>query len=227
MKCKVARKKITDSFAGGAAILPPDVAAHQESCAACRDFYFTQKRLFETMGAGLRAFANVLVPTSLLPRVRARLEDAHAPHVPWKLGWSSVVSAAAILLALGIAVVWHQPLRHTADAEHMPVVSRGDERTIPVSPAPKHVAGVLPRQSRRSKVVSVPHDEPLEPSLEVIVLPEERAAFARFLARLPEENDVAVALARPAPEKEDLTLEIALLHIEGMEVKPLDSTARE
>ena len=227
MNCKMAREKITDSFAAGAAVLPSEVAAHQQSCAACRNFYAAQRRLFQSLEAGLQALINEPVPTSLLPRVRARLDDAHAPRIPWKLRWISMAPAAAILIALGVSVVWHQPQRRTADPGSMPVVSRGDEHPVPVTPMPRHVASVPAGQSRRTTVVPVSREEAFEPSLEVIVLPEEHAAFTRFVASLPEEEDVAMALARPAPEKEEPPLEIALLQIEGVEVKPLDLTARE
>lgn len=227
MNCEMAREKITDSFAAGGEVLPPEVTAHRESCAACQNFHSKQRNLFRSMEAGLQALANEPVPTSLLPRVRARLDYAPAPRVLWKLRGSILAPATVVVLALGVVVMLHHPQRRTAGPDSAHVVGSGDELPPAVTPVPEHAASVSASQNRRSKVVPVSHEEASEPSLEVIVLPEERAAFARFVARLPEEEDVAVMLARPAPEKEESALEIALLQIDEVEVKPLDLTTRE
>ncbi len=80
---------------------------------------------------------------------------------------------------------------------------------------------VSPRTSERHvATVSPPTPEP-----EVIVLAEEREAFAEFVAEVPQEPSVALALTRPSPESADEPLEIALLRIDGLEVKPLESFA--
>jgi hypothetical protein len=226
MNCEMAREKITDSFSAGEA-LPPEVTLHQASCAACQNFHSKQRNLFRSMEAGLQALANEPVPTSLLPRVRARLDDAPAPRVMWKLRGNVLAPATVVVLALGAFLMLHQAQRRTAGPDSSHVVAGGDEHPVLLTPVPGHVASVPASQNRRSKVVPVSRKEASEPSLEVLVLPEERAAFARFVARLPEEEDVAMALARPAPEKEESALEIALLQIDGVEVKPLDLTTRE
>jgi hypothetical protein len=57
---------------------------------------------------------------------------------------------------------------------------------------------------------------------EVIVLPEEQAAFAKFVRQLPERQEVILAVAHAAPANDDLPAEIASLEIEGLEMKPLD-----
>jgi hypothetical protein len=56
---------------------------------------------------------------------------------------------------------------------------------------------------------------------------EERQAFARFVAELPDEREVALALTRPASALEDVPVEIALLQIESLELKPLEGTPGE
>jgi hypothetical protein len=57
---------------------------------------------------------------------------------------------------------------------------------------------------------------------EVLVPPDERVAFARFVATLNERNDVARALLAAAPEKKDALVSVDLLQISEIEVKPLE-----
>jgi hypothetical protein len=62
---------------------------------------------------------------------------------------------------------------------------------------------------------------------EVIILSEEQRAFAKFVADVPEEPAVALALNHPSPPPADSSSEIALLQIDSLEVKPLESTAKD
>lgn len=227
MNCKVARRKITDSFAAGATVLPPELTAHQESCATCRDFDAAEGTLFRSLDAGLESLVNEPMPPSLLPRVRARLEEAEAFRSSWSSRWSFVAFAAALLLALSLMAFWHRTERRTDGSESLSVASRAEEHPVPAVPMPRHRPVTALSEKHRPKDVAVPRKEASELSLEVIVLPEERAAFAKFVAQLPEEADVAVALTRAAPEQEEPPLEIALLKIEELEVKPLESAVRQ
>jgi hypothetical protein len=63
--------------------------------------------------------------------------------------------------------------------------------------------------------------------LEVIVLAEEREAFAKFVAAIPSNENVAVALSRPAPSVPGAPVEIALLQVSSMKVDPLEGTPRD
>jgi hypothetical protein len=93
------------------------------------------------------------------------------------------------------------------------------------APAPtvqSQAAAAPKRRQLKIKRVAVPEDG--EAKLEVLVLAEERAAFARFVSDLPEERDVAVALTRQEADGNDKTVEIALLRIDELDVKPLESS---
>jgi hypothetical protein len=62
---------------------------------------------------------------------------------------------------------------------------------------------------------------------EVLVLREEQQAYVHFVNELSKDRDAAVALTLAAHASEDVPVEIALLAINSVEVKPLEGTDSE
>jgi hypothetical protein len=62
---------------------------------------------------------------------------------------------------------------------------------------------------------------------EVLVPPDEREAFTRFVAVLQERSEVAVALATPSKDEKDGPSSLKPLQIDRLEVKPLEGTESE
>ncbi len=84
-----------------------DLRAHLDACASCRAAFDQEQALFASIDAGLHATANAEVPASLLPRVRARLDEVSAPRRIWVTNWLVLASAAVIVFALFAArAVW-------------------------------------------------------------------------------------------------------------------------
>jgi hypothetical protein len=224
MSCQRVRREITEAFAAGGRPLSPEASGHVEACAACRDFYNEQQKLFRLLDNGLRALANHAVPPSLLPRVRAGLDQAPVVSRSWMSGWSLAVLACAVVLAVVLPQVRQRPQPPAKTQGTTQTVARSVEnppadgystQSVPPSPVTRRHSATRPAGC----TAQVP-----PAALEVIVLAEERDAFARFVAKLPVEQDVAVALTRPAPENADRPIEIALLQIKSLEVKPLEAT---
>jgi hypothetical protein len=63
--------------------------------------------------------------------------------------------------------------------------------------------------------------------LEVLVPPDEREAFARFVAVLGERREVALALATPAPQRKDEPASREPLQIKELEIKTLQERQTE
>jgi len=57
---------------------------------------------------------------------------------------------------------------------------------------------------------------------EVLVPPDEREAFARFVVILQERREVAVSLMTPATPTKDESASLEPLQINGLEIKPLE-----
>jgi hypothetical protein len=62
---------------------------------------------------------------------------------------------------------------------------------------------------------------------EVLVPPDEREAFARFVVVLGERREVALALVRPAEQTKDESASLEPLQINGLEIKPLEERQTE
>ena len=200
---------------------------HQESCSECRDYFQSHASLFRAIDQGLSSIANSPVPPSLLPAVRARLAGQPAGHSFRFHGWPLAALATAALVVV-FAFFWHRP---TQRDKAVPDVARvtaprtlDPERDTPVIPESPRRAELRPHPGKQRSSSTLPaevtHDEP---SSEVIVLAEEREAFVRFVAEVPENRAAAAGLTRRMPENEPI-VEIALLTIKPVEVKLLESS---
>ncbi|MGB7845299.1 MAG: hypothetical protein WBL63_06765 [Candidatus Acidiferrum sp.] len=228
MNCQQCQERILESLAVSTDAFPSEVAAHRQACPVCREFYDQQASLFRSIDTGLHAIANQVMPPSLAPGLRARLDKEQLPRRVWIPSWSfAIIVAVVAVLAVSVGYIRRPRQIHRDTPEIASVAPRNAGNPVTaLQPPPKSVIASPSRaHNRTSSAASLP--TPSEAAHEVIVLAEEREAFAKFVAELPEERDVALALTRPAPTAEDVPVEIALLQIESLEVKPMEETPRE
>jgi anti-sigma factor RsiW len=221
MNCQQSQKGILDALAAGEAKLPGRVAAHQQDCAGCQAYFESQARLFRQLEEGLTAIANEEVPASLLPRVRARLDEKPPQRYSWMPGWG-LAAIAAVILGVSLGFVLHQPKHHALLPENVPMAARGAENPVPGVRPPRKVVTPSLNQGHEHGRAFAAAANGSETVPEVIVLPEEQAAFSKFVRQLREQQEVILAVAHAAPANDDLPAEIASLEIEGLEMKPLD-----
>lgn len=213
MNCGQYRKKVLETLAAGEARLPRQLEAHQRECRACATYSESQTSLFLRIEEEMRATANEAVPPSLLPRVRMRLKEEPQPHSAWLPGWA-MGSIAFALLAASLIFALYRPEHEPSFSEKTPLASDRPENVAPVERPPN--GAVAPSLKRGSK-----NGRASEAIPEVIVLPEERAAFARFVSEVPK-GEVALTFTGAAPPKEEANAEIVALEIAGLEVESLD-----
>ncbi len=222
MNCNRVQKEITNSFVTGNCVSSSEISGHLEACASCREFYGSQHILFRSLEDGLRAIANQPMPAAFLPRVQSRLEKVASESHSSDPGWRFALIAAAAVLALGLIAIWHrfeQPAVVPGIAKRVPMEAGHPSfvkpsLTNPPSPAPSRAY----HQRKTPNAFLPSHDSPPE----VIVLAEERLAFASFVAQLPQERDVALALTNPAPPAHDMPVEVALLEIRQLHLPSLE-----
>lgn len=226
MNCKECQKKILESLAASESVIP-EVARHRSACAACAAFYREQQELFRTVDDGLQSLVNQPVPPSLLPRVRGRLDEVPVSPRAWWPAWSLAAVAAIATLALAVE---HVPRRPRSVATSGQTASIAPECSVPPASIREHArtlarpkALVLPAPNHKSATSDVPPNA----APEVIVSAEERQAFTKFVSEVPEEPQAALALTRPAASAAQDSIEIALLQIDNLEVKPLEGTESE
>jgi hypothetical protein len=179
------------------------------------------------MDASLHSMVNQATPPSLLPGVRARLGQEQVAGRGWISHWSFAVVAATALLAVGVGYFRHRSEILPNFTESGLVSSGSVGNSPPAVQILQKPVITLPSRAHRRAISAAPPPTASEATPEVIVLPEERQAFVKFVAELPTERQVALALTQPAPAPEDVPVEIALLQIESLELRPLEGTPRE
>lgn len=226
MNCKRAQKKIIESLASGEPELRGEQHLHLQSCGGCRAFLADQAALFQAMDSHLRVIANEPVPPSLLPGLRVRLrEEAAQSRSLWVPVWQRLAITALVVLALLVSVRLYRTDTVTHGPVEAPLASSGSSE-IPAKPSETVVLAPLPQRPHSAGTSTASAAAPA-PAPEVLVLREEQEAFAHFVAELSSDRDAAVALASAEPAKGDTPVEIALLTIESVEVKPLEGSSGE
>ncbi|HEY1472414.1 MAG TPA: hypothetical protein VGF61_25480 [Candidatus Acidoferrum sp.] len=224
MNCRSAQEKIVDAMASREYETRGELDQHVLQCAECRAFLASQASLASAVDSHLRLIANEPVPPSLLPRVRLRLEHEAAPRhsIP---GWQFAAVAAALVLLVAAAIRMphsdkpERPTKTTAKvASESPDVNRPVSPQIQ-KPAPKAApVAVAIRKAAAPAHSSAP---------EVLILPEEQQAFRLFVRDIYEDRVSAKALVSAAPDTPDAPVDIALLTIDNVQIKPLEGTDSE
>ena len=224
MNCRQCQKRILDAFAAAEAAPPDVVVEHKQNCGACQAYYELQASFFRRLEEGIKVMANEEVPPSLVPRVKARLTRELPSASAWAPVWGMAAVAAAVLAAALGSPLLDRPKYHSVLSERAKVATHRIESPVVATREPPGAAKPsLGRQPKRARAhASGQGAEVSEVMPEVIVLREERAAFARFVAEPPRNPEVALASTRAAPPNDEVAAEIVALKIEGLELESLD-----
>jgi hypothetical protein len=222
MKCKRAQEEISASLVSGESEIGRELRQHLQDCAACGAFFADQVALFQALDSHLRAIANEPVPPSLLPGVRVRLQEVLPPQGTrtWQLATMGalVILSAAAVMPLRRSVAPAYTTGSTPAVAHSENSARRSRPALGRAPLPQP----LPPQVTRKVGVATTSS-----TAEVLVLREEQEAYMHFVNELSKDRDAAVALTLAAHASEDVPVEIALLAIKSVEVKPLEGTDSE
>ena len=222
MSCKEHRQAILDSLATGENALPAAVNQHLPTCAACSGFYQEQHELFRSMRSALEAAVNQPLPPSLIPGLRSRLEENPGSRPFFSTAWKLMALPAVLVFIVSLGLFWRGTPHRNVATVNEPAKQISDAPIAAKEKAPNITATLSAKPSRSARGASPAREEPRPVEPEVIVLPEEREAFARFVARMPHTPDAALALTRPAESRNESSVEIALLRIADLRVEPLD-----
>jgi anti-sigma factor RsiW len=234
MPCEHYKDALIEAAASGAALANAPASdarmaalrAHLESCPSCRATFAQEQSLFAAIDSGLHNTANSEIPPSFLPRVRDGLDGVVASRLPWAK--SLAFASASVALAFVIFLVVR--LRHVPPdnvAKQAPAVLPArimpEKNTSPgkIPAADVQTAAVRATHSRTASNSTNPHSV-ASSNPEVLVPPDEREAFARFVVELRGRGEVALALVTPAVQtKEEFP------SIEPLQIKPLEKQQAE
>ena len=181
MPCKHYKNALIETAASGAEP-QGELRAHLAGCADCRAAFEQERSLFASIDAGLRVVANAEVPPSLLPHVRARIDEQSVPRRVWSMNWLVFASAAVIIIGFFAARallqpnVVQQPIESAGKPVAPPLVTAPPQNHAPARVTPmekgsasqrQEVVARLPLehgpQAKRRNVpeVLVPHDQEL------------------------------------------------------------------
>ena len=227
MPCEHYKEALIESAATGAEP-QGELRAHLGACAACRAAFAEEQSFFSSIDVGLHALANAEVPASLLPRVRARLDEAAVSQRRWM---QPLIFAAASVVLAAIVFLAAKP-RHAGPQDQAQRIPTVPARVLPTARAPHENSNAnAPVVSSNANHSTAPQNStffrPVASSQsEVLVPPDEREAFAQFVAAVQKRSDVATALLTPAPKKDALA-SVDPLQIANLELKPLEGRETE
>ena len=202
-----------------------ELRAHLDVCLDCRAAFEREQSLFASINTGLHVTANAEVPASLLPRVRARLNEEIAPQRRWIQPMTFAAASVALAFVIFLFAWPHDasPDRQAKQTPQLPV----SETPVTDDRHPNSGSGSQIVSFNRTRVHSTLLRPVASSQPEVLVPPDEREAFSRFVAVLDERREVALALVTPAPPTKDESPSLEPLQINMLEIKPLAGTESE
>ncbi|HEY6267231.1 MAG TPA: hypothetical protein VIX11_02945 [Candidatus Acidoferrum sp.] len=225
MPCKHYKDALIEAAAGGGE-LQGDLRAHLGGCAECRAAFEQERSLVASIDAGLHLTANPEVPTSLLPRVRAQLNDLSASRRSWVPAWAALAAMAALVLA----VVAVRGLRQDAPGQN-PQSGAFAHADLPAK-IPAVAAGAPPQTNsgQRMNKHRLPAKIQASASIEhlPVLLPAgQKAAFDAWLDGLRRGKMKANDLLAQKSDLPLQDLQISPLDLSPIEMKPLANVSGE
>jgi len=226
MPCENYREALIEAAATDSAP-SRELRSHLDACASCREAFREERQLFAAVDSGLRVTANAEVPASLLPRVRAELNQRYVPQHSWVPAGAAMAAAVAL-----VAVIVF--VRGFGD-DTVPTNASVNSFAHHVSPAeiqpdPPVVAAIeatsLPA---KNKTVWAAKTAPVVQAEEAAVLVPagEKQAMDALLAGVRQGQVKADILLAESSEKALEDLQISPLAISPIAMKPLADVGAE
>ena len=231
MPCEDFQDAIVAAAANG--VEPPgELSVHLSVCADCREAFATEQALLLCIDSGLARKASVSVPPAFLHRVRARLLQESSPRQAWFAGWPLLGGAGAAVAAILLGtVIWHggwagHENGATVNSGTLPINLPGRENpaSIATSVPDKFFAVGKPANHRlrwHEREVSAAKNS----EIEVLVPPDQEVLLAGYAAELRTRNSAPV-IARESAVAESMPLQVDLIQIAQLDVKPLAEAQR-
>jgi len=231
MSCEKFKAAISEAAAAKEASAM--VRRHLNDCAPCQAHYAEEQELFAAIDASISRAVNAEAGPSFLPRVRAALERESVVGEESR-SWSSFRPALALAVGVCVACVIFERVQQRPET----VLQSGRVASVVSETAPGPAPEVLQPQTlhsqirrpaaiRRAVSGDVGRRKTQEPEVpEVLVPPDERIAFAKFVRGVGPRGQVAVALTESAPVIPSAFEEAEPLEIAELRIEPLSPEAQ-
>lgn len=226
MPCEHYKDALIEAAASGA-VPSGELRAHFAACASCRAAFAEEQSLFAAIDSGLHDAANAEVPLSLLPRVRAALEELSSPKHAWLTNGFALATAAAVVLTLSISfALRHRSLGRSVEpnvaSTNPPTPLPPAQRVQTPGPAPKANSNFAYRpgdtiaSNRAARHTTAGHDN----LPEVLVPSDQNVLLARYADEWSRRKRVPL-LAEGSQAATLVPMEVAPIQIDQLDVKLL------
>jgi hypothetical protein len=226
MPCQHYKEALIETAAGGSEP-QGDLRVHLDACAACRAAFEQEQSLFASIDAGLHVTANAELPASLLPRVRARLEEESAPRRGWFANRLVLASAAVLVVAfIAARAVWRtnvvpEPVETAGKTNVPPQVTPSSQNPTPVVAPPMEKNSSVQRQLAIARNPTE-HGTPLTgKTMPEVLVPRDQEALLAEYAGQWSLHKRAPLLAQDSDTIVLAPLQVAQIQIAELDVKPL------
>ncbi|HXJ05249.1 MAG TPA: hypothetical protein VNH65_09135 [Candidatus Acidoferrum sp.] len=226
MPCENYREALTEAAATGAAP-SSELRSHLDGCESCRAAFAEERQLFAAVDAGLRASANAEVPASLLPQVRAKLNELAVPRRSWIPAYVAVAAAAAIVIGIVFTrgVGHHVPEQGPQMAAAALSVVPTETKTVPAA-VPHVETSAPPSKGRLHRPLRIAPVAPVE-EVAVLIPAGQKQAIDTLLASVQQGEVKADVLFAEKPDEPLQELQVSPLEISPIEMKPLVDVSAE
>ncbi len=201
--------------------------AHFESCASCRTAFAEEQALFTSIDAGLHASANAGVPASLLPRVRAALDEVPTPTRSWTPNCLALGTVAALVLVIFGA---YSVRRRNSSENPVPTAANttSTKAVLPTALDPISSSNSMANRSSAPHVRTALNKNPAFPETlasrnslpQVLVPPDQEILLVRYAEEWSRRKR-APLVAESADNATLPPLEVAPIQIDQLDVKLL------
>ncbi|MGC2527233.1 MAG: hypothetical protein WA639_05775 [Candidatus Acidiferrum sp.] len=228
MPCENYREALIDAAAAGSTP-SRELRSHLEACASCRAAFADEMQLFAAIDQSLRVTVNADVPASLLPRVRADLNERPASRRSWIPAFAGVGIAAVLVVALVLA---RKSARVGVEPNPLAIPSAHNFPSVanpPMTPAiaPQEMAWATRKHIRVGALKTAPAVEAAGVEAEVLIPVGQKRALDVLLAKLRQGELQAEGVPIERFEKPIEILEVSPLDISPIEIKPLPDVNAE
>ena len=222
MNCQSAREQIAETLAASREELTRETSGHVQSCAGCRAFYAQQAALFRAMDSGLTSMVNESVPPSLLPRVRARMEET---RTPWFYRLLPVAAVLVIVCVIAFPLVRRSFRSGGVQVAVIPKRSEngvGPRQPLPEQPEKSGIPPATREQNpRHSARPPAARRSAQTTEVAVLVSSEESQGLLQLAMAVPRSPQWAQAMVHPAAPQSIQVAPIEPVEIASLEVNPL------
>lgn len=225
MPCEHYKDALIEAAASGA-VPSGELRAHLSECASCCADFAEEQSLFAAIDSGLHSAANAEVPPSLIPHVRARLDESAIARPRWSSSWFALAGAAAVAFVLLLTTIVHHN-----NLDGLSARSAANRPAAPETVPTQTPSLPSPREAGKSRSLSplasgAKSTRPLRelashgPSPEILVPRDQEALLASYAQQWSSRARAPLVASDVVDAKLEL-LKVQPIQITNLNVKPL------